>query len=223
MQKLAIEFAQPVTSFVDPKSLRLRWFTPTVELPLCGHGTLAAAHALWDLRLASGPLRFETRGGPIAARQTERGAEIELPASMPASMDPLAELEAALRAQPVWTGQAAGKLVALLDSEERVRALQPDLDAIARLKASGVVVTARGTGQFDFISRYFAPAHGVPEDPVTGSAHAVLVPFWAERLKKRAFVAYQASARGGTVHARLEGDRVAVGGGVLTVLRGDLA
>jgi len=220
MQALAAELAQPVTAFVDPKTLRLRWFAPKAELPLCGHGTLAAAHALWDSRLTAGSLKFQTSAGTIAARQVEGRMEIDLPASPPKAST--ASLDAILRMRPTWTGEGGGKLVALFDSEEQVRTVQPDLAAIEKLPVSGVVVTARGSGQFDFISRYFCPAHGVAEDPVTGSAHAVLAPFWAERLNKRAFVAWQASARGGVVHARLEGDKVVVGGAAVTVLRGEL-
>jgi PhzF family phenazine biosynthesis protein len=222
MQALAAELAQPVTAFVDPTSLKLRWFAPKAELPLCGHGTLATAHALWDAGLASGPLRFSTPGGAIQARQVEDRIEIDLPASEPKAAS-LPDLGAMLGKKPIWIGEAAGKIVALLESEEAVRTVQPDLHAIERLPFSGVVVTAKGEQQFDFISRFFCPAHGVGEDPVTGSAHAVLAPFWAERLGKRAFVAYQASARGGVVHARLENDRAIIGGAAVTMLRGELS
>jgi PhzF family phenazine biosynthesis protein len=221
MQGLATELAQPVTAYVDPKTMKMRWFAPKAELPLCGHGTLAAAHALWDSRLAKGPLRFDTPAGALAARQAGKRIEIELPSSplKPSSTS----LEEILHLKPQGTFEGGGKLVALLDSEEQVRAVAPDLAAIQKLPVAGVVVTARGSGQFDFISRYFCPAHGVAEDPVTGSAHAVLTPFWAGRLNKTSFTAWQASARGGVVHARLEGDKVVLGGAAVTVLRGELA
>jgi PhzF family phenazine biosynthesis protein len=222
MQALAAELAQPVTAFVDPKTLRLRWFAPKAELPLCGHGTLAAAHALWDSGLAKTTLEFTTGGGAITARQAEGLIEIDLPASPPkASTVP--GLDAILGKKPLWVGEGGGKILALLDSERSVRELSPDLAAIEKLPVSGVVVTALGEDKFDFISRFFCPAHGIGEDPVTGSSHAVLAPFWAERQNKRSFVAYQASGRGGVVHVRLEGGRAIVGGTCVTLLRGELA
>jgi PhzF family phenazine biosynthesis protein len=224
MQALAAELAQPVTAFVEPRSLKLRWFTPTVELPLCGHGTVAAAHAIWEGARHREPLRFETSGGPIAARDRDGRIEIDLPAGAPQAIAEPEGLAAALGgAKASWTGHAANKLVVLLEPEATLRALRPDFAALARLPFFGVAVTARGSGQFDFVSRYFAPAHGVDEDPVTGSAHAVLTPFWAMRLGKRELLAYQASARGGVVHARLLGDKAALSGAALTVLRGEIA
>lgn len=224
MQALAAELGQPVTAFVEPRSLALRWFTPTVELPLCGHGTLAAAHAVWEGGAQSESLRFETTAGPIAARRRDGRIEIDLPASAPEAIAGPQGLAAALGgATPSWTGQAANKLVVLLESEATLRALRPDFAALSRLPFFGVSVTARGSGQFDFVSRYFAPAHGVDEDPVTGSAHAVLTPFWAARLGKRELLAFQASARGGVVYARLLGDKAALSGAALTVLRGEIA
>jgi PhzF family phenazine biosynthesis protein len=222
MQALAAELAQPATVFVDPRTLRLRWFTALRELPLCGHGTLAAAHALWDAEPDRGALRFETNAGAIAARKHEGRIEIELPATLPKAVAAPPGLSEALGATPVWTGAGENKLCALLDSEAQVRALTPDLSLLAKLPVAGVVVTARGSGQFDFVSRYFAPSLGVSEDPVTGSAHAVLAPFWAERLQKKTFVAYQASARGGVLHLRLEQDRVAMAGASVTILRGEV-
>jgi PhzF family phenazine biosynthesis protein len=222
MQALAAELAQPATAFVDARTLKLRWFAPKAELPLCGHGTLAAAHALWDSGHEASALKFTTQGGVLTARRAGGMIELDLPASPPkASAVP--ELAAILGARPLWVGEAGGKILALLDSEKSVRELDPDLEAIERLPASGVVVTALGEEKFDFISRFFCPAHGVGEDPVTGSSHAVLAPFWAERLAKRSFVAYQASKRGGVVHVRLEGGRAVVGGSCVTLLRGELA
>jgi len=223
MQALAAELAQPATVFVDPRTFRLRWFTPKVELPLCGHGTVAAAHALWEAEPQRGPLRFVTNSSTVAAQKTDSGIEIELPAHAPSFAPAPDTLESALGVKPVWTGFAANKLCAVLESEAQVRTLTPDLGLVAALPAAGVVVTARGAPPFDFVSRYFAPSLGVPEDAVTGSAHAVLAPLWAERLAKQSFVAYQASARGGVLHLRLDGDRVAMSGAAVTVLRGELA
>jgi PhzF family phenazine biosynthesis protein len=222
MQALAAELAQPVTAFVDPKSLRLRWFAPKSELALCGHGTLAAAHALWDSGLANDSFNFATDGGVIAARRAEDRIEIDLPASPPGAKE-VPGLEAMLGVRPLWVGEGGGKILALLDSEKSVRELHPDLAAIEKLPVSGVVVTALGERKFDFISRFFCPAHGVGEDPVTGSSHAVLAPFWAERIAKKGFIAYQASERGGVVHVRLEGGRAIVGGSCVSLLRGELA
>ncbi|HEY2030869.1 MAG TPA: PhzF family phenazine biosynthesis protein [Myxococcales bacterium] len=222
MQALAAELAQPATVFVDASSLRLRWFTPKVELPLCGHGTLAAAHAVWEAEPDRSALRFVTNTSTVTAQRTERGIEIALPAHPPRPGLVPPTLEAALGVKPVWTGFAESKLCAVLESEAQVRSLQPDLARIAALPVAGVVVTARGAAPFDFVSRYFAPSLGVPEDAVTGSAHAVLGPLWAERLGKQRFVAYQASARGGVLHLRLDGDRVAMAGAAVTVLRGEL-
>lgn len=223
MQALAAELAQPATVFVDPRTLRLRWFTPKVELPLCGHGTLAAAHALYEIEPDRGPLRFLTSSSALTAQRTDRGIEIALPAKLPRPELAPRELETALGVTPLWTGFAENKLCVVLDSEAQVRSLRPDLDAIAALPASGVVVTARGAAPFDFVSRYFAPSLGVPEDAVTGSAHALLAPLWAERLNKQSFVAYQASPRGGVLHLRLDAGQVAMAGAAVTVLRGELA
>lgn len=223
MQALAAELAQPATVFVNPRTLRLRWFTPKVELPLCGHGTLAAAHALWEAEPERGALRFATNSGSVAAQRSENGIEIALLARPPRPAPAPATLESALGVKPIWTGLAENKLCAVLDSEAQVRSLQPDLALIAALPVAGVVVTARGDGPFDFVSRYFAPSLGVPEDAVTGSAHALLGPLWADRRHKQSFVAWQASARGGVLHLRLDGDRVAMAGAAVTVLRGELA
>jgi PhzF family phenazine biosynthesis protein len=222
MQALAAELLQPATVFVDPRTLRLRWFSWKRELLLCGHGTLAAAHALWDSEPDRGALRFVTNSCTITAQKTETGIEIALPAHAPRPTVAPRALEEALGVNPVWTGHAENKLCAVLESEAQVRALQPDLALIAGLPVGGVVVTARGAPPFDFVSRYFAPSLGVPEDAVTGSAHALLAPLWAERLQRQSFVAYQASARGGVLHLRMEGDRVAMAGPAVTVLRGEL-
>src|SRR5207237_711832 len=181
---------------------RLRWYTPVVEVALCGHATLASAHVLWEEgHLPAGhEARFHTQSGLLTARRAGDWIELASPPTPPAPAPQPAGLAAALRAGTRWVGRSKFDYLVELETEEAVRGLKPDLAALERVDARGVIVTSRATTPgFDFVSRFFAPQTGVPEDPVTGSAHCALAPFWSDRLHKAELTGYQASARGGAV------------------------
>jgi len=204
----------------------LRWFTPAVEVDLCGHATLASAHVLWeDGHLKpDAQARFHTKSGLLTADRRDSWIELDFPATPAAEAPPPAGLVEALGAQPKFVGRSRFDYLVEVDSESTVRKLAPDLGALSRVEARGVIVTSRATSksEYDFVSRFFAPQSGVPEDPVTGSAHCALMPYWSAKLGKNYLVAYQASARGGVLRLRLDGDRVRIGGQAVTVLRGEL-
>lgn len=228
MQRLAAELNLSETSFLVPRAdgWQLRWFTPVIEVALCGHATLASAHTLWETgRLApSAPARFHTReSGELVCVRRDGRIEMDFPARPAAAAEPPPGLLEALGAQPVWTGRSAYDYICELSDEAALRSLRPDPAALAKLPVRGVIVTARGSGDYDFVSRFFAPGSGIAEDPVTGSAHCTLAPYWAAKLGQPAMRAWQASARGGEVHVRLAGDRVVLGGQAVTVWRGELA
>ena len=227
MRSVAREMNVSETAFLTPEAdgFRLRWFTPAVEVDLCGHATLASAHVLWeDGHLAPGAqARFHTRSGPLLADRRGDWIELDFPAKPALPAEPPAGLLEALGA----TGKASRNQFDYLvevASEAAVRALAPDFTALKKVEARGIIVTARSDAPaFHFVSRFFAPAVGVDEDPVTGSAHCALAPYWAERLGRTEMTAYQASARGGVVRVRMAGDRVILGGQAVTVLRGELS
>ncbi|MET0272110.1 MAG: PhzF family phenazine biosynthesis protein, partial [Phenylobacterium sp.] len=201
---------------------RLRWFTPTVEVPLCGHATLASAAAVME-RLETGrdAVVFHTASGPLTVTRSGGRYVMDFPARPCAQVEAPPGLAAALGAEPeevVWDGF---NYLARLGAPQAVRDLAPDLAAIGRLDCAGVIVTARDGAEWDFVSRYFAPAKGIPEDPVTGGAHCALTPFWAQRLGKLDFRAHQASARGGELVCRLKGDRVELEGACVFYLEGE--
>ena len=229
MQDVACEMNLAETAFLHPENegYRLRWFTPTIEMALCGHATLASAHVLWEEgRLpADRQARFHTQSGLLTADRRDDWIELDFPATPPAPAAPPAGLTAALGGGvgPRWVGRSKFDYLVELDSEATVRALTPDLAALETVEARGMIVTSRATTPgYDFVSRFFAPRSGVPEDPVTGSAHCALTPFWSERLNQTQMTAYQASSRGGVIRVRLAGDRVMLAGQAVTVLRGDL-
>jgi predicted PhzF superfamily epimerase YddE/YHI9 len=203
----------------------LRWFTPAVEVDLCGHATLASAHILWEAGYlkAEQQARFYTRSGVLTAERQGNWIELDFPAT-PADPVPLPPgLLEALGFPVRYAGKTRFDYLLELESESAVRNLQPDFKLLERVQARGVIVTSRSDApEFDFVSRFFAPQSGVNEDPVTGSAHCSLGPFWGERLGKQELVAYQASARGGIVKVRLAGARVKLAGQAVTVLRGEL-
>ncbi len=230
MQSVAAEMNLSETAFVRPEKevFRLRWFTPRIEVELCGHATLAASHILWETGVLARDreARFETLSGRLAARLDEKGRiELDFP-SRPIKPEPpewLDDVVGALGIKPVGAGLSKEDVLVEAADEETVRAVRPDFDGIRRLPARGIIVTARSSDpRFDFVSRFFAPAVGVDEDPVTGSSHTVLAPYWASRLGKTAFTAFQASARGGVLHVNLAGDRVKIAGKALTVIKGEL-
>jgi predicted PhzF superfamily epimerase YddE/YHI9 len=227
MQNVAREMNLSETAFLDPREdgYNLRWFTPAVEVALCGHATLAGAHVLWEeghLKPA-GRARFFTQSGWLTAERCGEWIEMDFPAKPEERADAPAQLMEALGAKAVYVGRNAFDYIVEVESEEIVRGLQPDFTALRRLAVRGIIVTSRSSSRdFDFVSRFFAPGSGVDEDPVTGSAHSCLGPFWSARLGKQEFLAYQASPRGGVIRVRVAGDRVHLGGQAVTVLRGEL-
>jgi PhzF family phenazine biosynthesis protein len=226
MQNVAREMNLSETAFLDPRpeGYNLRWFTPAVEVDLCGHATLASAHVLWEEgHLQPGvQARFHTRSGWLSAQKCGDWIELDFPAKLEESAPAPPQLEAALGAAPIYVGRNAFDYLVELESETAVRGLAPDFGILRRLGVRGIIVTSRGSGEYDFVSRFFAPGAGIDEDPVTGSAHVCLGPFWSARLAKTELLAYQASARGGVVRVRVAGDRVHLGGQAVTVLRGEL-
>ncbi|MDP3848292.1 MAG: PhzF family phenazine biosynthesis protein [Pseudomonas sp.] len=223
MQQIAAEHNLAETVFVvrEEGAWRIRWFTPVTEVPLCGHATLAAAHVLFEVYDEPGArLEFIGQTGLLSVSREGGMLVLDFPALRAQPLAVSVELEQALGVSVVAV-LAADKLLAVLDSEHSVRACQPDFAALARLPWQGVIITAAGE-QHDFVSRFFAPAAGINEDPVTGSAHCSLIPYWAQRLDKTELSAYQCSTRGGELHCRLEGARVKIGGYARLVASGRL-
>lgn len=200
----------------------LRWFTPQVEVDLCGHATLGAAWVIFQhLRPQAETLAFDTRSGRLTVRRDGVLLVMDFPSRPPALCPTPAGLALALGGVPRETLMARD-LVAVFDTADEVRRLEPDMTAIAELEAFAVIVTAPGEEGCDFVSRFFAPAKGVPEDPVTGSAHCTLVPYWRRRLGKSEFLARQVSARGGELICRDQGDRVSIAGQTVPYLEGSI-
>ena len=219
MQKIAFENGLAETAFFVPIGVdryHLRWFTPTVEVDLCGHATLAAAHVLFHvLRTVDERVTFDSRSGPLVVMRAGEGLELDFPA-LETHAEPSPEVASrvvdALGAAAVWIGRTPYDLLVLVADADAVRTLRPDLLKVAALGGRGVIVTAPGVDGAHFVSRFFAPQAGVPEDPVTGSAHCALVPFWAARRGGSTFVARQLSARGGELACTLAGSRVKLAG-----------
>jgi PhzF family phenazine biosynthesis protein len=228
MQQVAREMQHAETAFLSlrPDHIALRWFTPTVEVDLCGHATLAAAHVLWETdRLPrGGKITFRTRSGVLTATQDGDWIKLDFPALTAEWADIPPGLSDALGAKIVSAARSKFDLLCELESEAAVRDLAPDLALVAMQPFRGVIVTAAAANDehYDFVSRFFAPQSGVPEDPVTGSAHCALGPFWGERLGQTKLVGYQASPRGGTVKLELAGERIMLIGQAVTSLRGEL-
>ena len=228
MRDVAREMNLSETAFLTPRDdgYNLRWFTPAVEVDLCGHATVASAHVLWeDGHLPEGQqARFHTRSGLLLADRRGDWIELDFPAKIATAAEAPPDLLSALGVEARSVARNQFDYLVDVESEETLRAMAPDFTALRKLPVRGVIVTARpSSAEFDFVSRFFAPAAGVDEDPVTGSAHCALGPYWAERLGKNEFTAWQASARGGVVRVRLKGDRVILGGQAVTVMRGELA
>lgn len=228
MQKVALEMNLSETAFLvrrEDASFDLRWFTPAVEVDLCGHATLASAHVLWEEgHLEAGAqARFHTRSGFLTADRNGSWITLDFPAtSEEKSPEPPGLLEA-LGARANYVGRNAFDYLVEVESEAEVRSMKPNFSRLEAVPARGIIVTARATSPgFDFVSRFFAPRSGINEDPVTGSAHCTLGPFWLGKLNKGTFVAYQASPRGGVVRVQVKGERVLLGGQAVTVLRGEL-
>lgn len=227
MQSVAREMNLSETAFLHPTGdgFGLRWFTPAIEVELCGHATLASAHVLWETGTLApdDPARFHTLSGLLTAERKGEWMELDFPARPVEEVEPPEGLAEAIGASPVFVGRSKYDYLLELPSDEAVRSVDPDHRRLASLPVRGVIVTARGADNpFHFVSRFFAPGSGVDEDPVTGSAHCTLGPYWQGRLGRDEFLAYQASARGGVVRVRVEGDRVKLGGQAVTILRGRL-
>ncbi|MCX5792912.1 MAG: PhzF family phenazine biosynthesis protein [Elusimicrobia bacterium] len=225
MLAVAREMNLSETAFLVPEKdgWRLRWFTPAVEVDLCGHATLASAHVIYENGMPDDfTVRFYTKSGPLSALKKEGGIELDLPLIPLEKAAAPAGLAAALGAEPEELARSGRHYVAEL-SEAGVRALAPDFARLKALPMDDITVTARAGGEYDFVSRVFAPAEGLNEDPVTGSAHCALAYYWQAKLGKTEFNAYQASARGGSLRVKLAGGRVKITGAAVTIFRGELA
>lgn len=227
MQAVAAEMNLSETAFVSrlPDGLELRWFTPTHEVDLCGHATLATAHAVWSNRLvpADEVLRFVTKSGLLTCTRTGDFIELNFPVTPPVPTAAPSGLFAALGGEAVSVGKSCFDYILEYDSEAAVRRLRPDYHRLGEIPSRGFIVTARSADpQYDFVTRSFFPAIGVNEDPVCGSAHCALTPYWADKLGKKNLMAHQVSTRSGVLRLRLEGDRVILGGQAVTVWQGEL-
>jgi PhzF family phenazine biosynthesis protein len=239
MQNVAMEMNLSETAFILPRAdgpslpaaFDLRWFTPTVEVPLCGHATLASAHTLWESGRVSGDkaVRFSTLSGWLITSRRDDRIEMDFPAilsdthQLPGSLAGALGLASREVICNRVRGKGGGDFLLELESEETVRNLEPNFELLGRNVDSGVIVTAQGdSSKYDFVSRYFACHVGIDEDPVTGAAHCILTPYWSAKLGKTEMFAYQASPRGGEVNVRLSGERVLLGGRAVTIWRGNL-
>jgi PhzF family phenazine biosynthesis protein len=228
MQSIAAENNLPETAFVlrGRERIELRWFTPTVEVDLCGHATLAAAHVLFaHARAPTGApvvrIEFLSKSGPLAVERDGELLVLDFPSRPPAACKAPEALVRGLGSAPVEV-LGSRDYLCVYEREEDVASLRPDMTLLAGLDRFGVIVTAPGSGAVDFVSRFFAPGEGIPEDPVTGSAHCTLIPYWSGRLGRARLTARQISARGGELSCELAGDRVRIGGRAVTYLSGEI-
>jgi PhzF family phenazine biosynthesis protein len=227
MQAVATEMNLSETAFLleQGDGYRLRWFTPKVEVDLCGHATLASAHVLWtEGRVPpDDEIRFQTNSGLLKACRRGDLIELDFPMEPESQVEPPPGLLEALGVSAKYVGKNRFDYLVELDSEEELRMMKPDFAQLGRIEVRGVIVTSRSASpEYDFVSRFFAPWAGIDEDPVTGSAHCCLGPYWKDQLGKTEMTAYQASARGGVIHVRVTGKRTYLGGRAVTVLRGKL-
>jgi PhzF family phenazine biosynthesis protein len=227
MQKMAAEMGCPETAFLNHTGAgwRLRWFTPVTEVNLCGHATLAAASVLWSARHVSPEetISFLTRSGRLHARLRGAWIKLDFPADPESPAECPVELRRALGRDFLYTGKNSSDYLVELPSAGDVRSLRPDFALLAQVPCRGIIVTAAADQpEYDFVSRFFAPGLGIPEDPVTGSAHCCLGPYWAKKLGKADLTGFQCSARGGTVRVSPAGDRVVLAGKVVPVFSGKL-
>jgi PhzF family phenazine biosynthesis protein len=227
MQSVAMEMNLSETAFLirQGDGYNLRWFTPKVEVDLCGHGTLASAHVLFGSGGArhDAVIRFYTRSGLLTAVLNDGWIELNFPSTPDAEVSAPEGLTEALGIEARYIGKTQFDYIVEVGSEEIVRNMDPDFNALCRVQTRGIIVTSRAdSGEFDFISRFFCPVLGIREDPVTGSAHCCLGPYWAKKLNKNNLVAYQASERGGMIRVRVDGDRIYLSGQAVTVLKAEL-
>lgn len=228
MQSVAAEMNLAETAFVRPlddETFELRWFTPNQEVDLCGHATLATAHLLWEQsKLADNETaNFQTRSGLLVCEKQGDLIQMNFPATPAEQVNAPLQLASALGVSAQWTGRSPFDYLVVVESAEVVRAANPDLRKLAEIETRGVILTSFSDDErYDFVSRFFAPAAGVDEDPVTGSAHCCLTPYWSDLLSQDKMIGYQASSRGGVVHVECRSDRVLLSGPAVTVLRGEL-
>jgi PhzF family phenazine biosynthesis protein len=230
MRNVALEMNLSETAFLHPEDgsdggYRLRWLTPAIEVALCGHATLASAHVLWeDGHLApDAEARFHTKSGLLTCKRNGDWIEMDFPVKHAERAEAPAQLAAAMGVELVWVGRNQFDYLVEVADEATLRGLKPNHHLLRELPVRGIIATAQAqTAGYDFISRFFAPGSGIDEDPVTGSAHSALAPFWGARLGKTDMTGFQASARGGVVKVALQGDRVRMSGQAVTVLRGEL-
>jgi len=228
MQSVAGEMNLSETAFVWTLEggFELRWFTPVTEVDLCGHATLASAHALWSEKLmpADEPIRFHTKNGMLTCTRRGDLIELDFPATTAQPAEPPEGLLESLGVKPTFVGRSKFDALLVVESEAVLRSLRPDFVKLSKVPVRGVMVTSASEDpRFDFVSRFFAPGAGINEDPVTGSAHCCLGPYWSGQLGKSELTAFQASPRGGIVRMRIQDDRVVLGGHAVTVLTGELA
>jgi PhzF family phenazine biosynthesis protein len=227
MQNLATEMNLSETAFLYQQNdgYNLRWFTPAAEVDLCGHATLACAHILWEtgLLVPDQQARFFTRSGLLTAQRQDNWIQLDFPSEPEHAVEAPENLNKALGVSPVYVGKNRFDYLVEVESEDIVRNTKPDSTLLSSISSRGFMVTSSSdTPEFDFISRFFAPAHGINEDPVTGSAHCCLGPYWAKKLNHKELTAYQASARGGVVRVRVGEERVYLSGQAVTVMQGTL-
>jgi len=228
MQALGAEMNVSETAIVERceenNAFNLRWFTPVMEVDLCGHATLAAAHVLWEEGVVNvdQAIAFQARSGILTATRQHGLIELDFPADPVSEIPPPPGMEAALGLSAVYVGKGRDDYLVVVESVHQVRDLAPDFRQLANIPGRGFIVTAPSDGEFDFVSRFFAPRAGIEEDPVTGSAHCTLASYWQERLGKAVFTARQLSKRGGTLRVAVAGDRIILGGQAVTMLQGNL-
>lgn len=224
MQQIAGENNLSETAFFIPEGdhFHIRWFTPKAEVKLCGHATLATAHILFnELNFQGEQIEFHSQSGILTVKKVADQLQLDFPADFAQEVEPIHSFTKAFGLQPSATFKGRTDYLLLFDSEEIVRNIKPDFQLLLETDVRGIMVTAKGN-ELDFVSRFFAPAVGVNEDPVTGSAHTTLVPFWSARLNKTKLIALQLSARGGQLWCTLSGDRVLIAGKAVTYLRGEI-
>ena len=225
MQSIASENNLSETAFVIPKEegYQIRWFTPTVEVDLCGHATLAAGHVIFNhLGYSAGTISFSSKSGPLHVRKDGEILYLDFPADSIQAVEPSQLLIDALGATPTETYKGRDDFLAVFDNEDVILSMCPDMAQLSKVPARGVIVTAPGR-EVDFVSRFFAPQAGIPEDPVTGSAHTTLTPYWSKRLDKKHLRAKQISKRGGELICRDLGKRIEIGGRAVTYLTGEIS
>lgn len=224
MQQIALENNLSETAFFVPveSGFHLRWFTPKAEVKLCGHATLATAHVLFNhLGFAENEIRFDSLSGILKVRRENELIVLDFPASSIAEVEMPDAVAKAFNISPKTCLKGRDDFMLVFDNEAEVLSLQPDFQQLVEAKTRGVICTSKSEN-YDFVSRFFAPAVGVNEDPVTGSSHTMLIPFWAEKLRKNEMIAKQVSARGGILHCRLAGNRVEISGKAVTFLSGEI-